>query len=289
MEALGATPVVFPPGDSSGLDGMEAHVEIIAGAKYDFGADSLTGNVVYWPRPGVIFANAAAFEAMTSDQQALLREAAEEAFTVSATHVPASEARLVDELCARGLEITSAPDGAISGLTTAVQSVYDEIEQDPSTRATIDAIEALRASANAPMDAVECDVAAATPSPVPTVIDSPIVGSYTTSFTKEELAASPYLYDIGEVNDENWGELTITFEPDGRVSATQTNAIASSATSGTYSLDGDHILMAFDEGDSFGDTFGGRWSLFRDTLTFERSGPVVLPTWFLVKAWIRVP
>lgn len=289
MEALGATPVVFPPGDASGLDGMEAHVEIIAGAKYDFGADSLTGNVVYWPRPGVIFANAAAFEAMTSDQQALLREAAEEAFKESTTHVPASEAHLVDELCARGLKITIAPDGAISDLRAAVQSVYDEIEQDASARGTIDAIEALRASANLPLDAVECDVAAATPPGAPAIIDSPIVGSYTTSFTKEELAASPYLYDAGEVNDENWGELTITFEPDGRVSVTQTNAIASSATSGTYSLDGDHILMAFDEGDSFGETFGGRWSLFRDTLTFERAGAVVLPTGFLVKAWTRVP
>jgi TRAP-type C4-dicarboxylate transport system substrate-binding protein len=288
MEALGATPVVFPPGDSSGLDGMEAHVEIIAGAKYDFGADSLTGNVVYWPRPGVIFANAVAFEAMTSDQQALLREAAEEAFKASATHVPASDARLVDELCARGLEITTAPDGAISDLRTAVQSVYDEIEMDASTRATINAIEALRASADAPLDAVECDVAAATPSAASTILDSPIVGTFTTSYTKDDLAASPYLYDAGEVNDENWGELTITLEPNGRVGYTQTNAIESSSASGRYSVEGDHIVMAFDAGDSRGDTFSGRWSLFRDTLVFKRVPGELLPTWFLLRAWTRV-
>jgi TRAP-type C4-dicarboxylate transport system substrate-binding protein len=288
MEALGARPVVFPPGDSSGLDGMEAHVEIIAGAKYDLGADSLTGNVVYWPRPGVIFANAAAFEAMTSDQQALLREAAQEAFKASAMHVPASEAGLVDELCARGLEITAAPDSATSDLRTALQSVYDEIEQDASTRATIDAIEALRASAEAPLDVIECDVSAATPSPEPTILDSPIVGTFATSFTKDDLANHPDLYDAGEVNDENWGELTITFEPDGRVGYTQTNAIESSSAGGSYSVEGDHVVMAFDEGDSLGETFSGRWSLFRGTLVFERVPGEVLPTWYLVKAWTRV-
>jgi len=46
---------------------------------------------------------------------------------------------------------------------------------------------------------------AATRSPAPTVIDSPIVGTYTTSFTKDELVGSPHLYDAGEINDGNWG------------------------------------------------------------------------------------
>jgi hypothetical protein len=66
------------------------------------------------------------------------------------------------------------------------------------------------------------------------------------------------------------------------------NAIESSSSSGTYSIDGDRIVMAFDEGDSLGETFSGRWSLFRDTLVFERVPGEVLPTPFLVRAWTRV-
>jgi TRAP-type C4-dicarboxylate transport system substrate-binding protein len=289
MEALGAAPDVFPPGDSSGLDGMEAHVEIIFGAKYDFAADSLTGNVVYWPRPGVIFANAAAYEGLTSDQQALLREAAGKAFEVSATHLPAYEARLVAELCARGLDITTAPVGTVSDLRSAVQSVYDELEKDASTQATIDAIETLRATADVPVGAVECDESTGTPSAAPTLIDSPLVGTFTASYTKDDLAAHPDLYDAGEVNDGNWGELAITFEPDGRVEMTQMNPVESSSTSGSYSIEGDQVVMAFDEGDNRGETFSGRWSLFRDTLVFERIPDEVLPTPFLVRAWTRVP
>ena len=289
MEALGAAPISFPPGDASGLDGMEVHMGILFDAKYDLGADSLTGNVAYWPRPGVFFANAEAFDGLTSDHQAILREAGQRAFTASVASVSANSAHLFDELCSRGLKVTTAPPGAVSDLRAAVQSVYDEIEKDAATKTTIDAIEELRASANAPLDAVECDAAAATPSPAPAVIDSPIVGTYATSFTKDELAASPHLFDAGEINDGNWGELTITFELNGRVTFTQVNAIESSSTSGMYSVSDDHIVMTFDEGDNLGETFSGRWSLFRDTLTFERVEMEVLPTPFIVRAWTRVP
>ncbi len=289
MEALGATPVVFQPGDTSGLDGMEVHMGQIRSANYDVGADSLTGNVVYWPRPGVVFANASVFDGLTADQQAILREAGQKAFDASVASTSANAAGLPDELCSRGLEMETAPDAAVADLRVAVQPVYDEIESDAGTKATIDAIEALRGSLGSALDAVECDVAATTPSPSPVANDSPIVGTYTTSFTEEELAASPLLYDPGEVNNEGWGDFTLTFERDGRVTFTQTNASASSSTSGTYSVTDDHIVMAYDEGANFGETFSGRWSLFRDTLTFERAGGEELPTPYLVKAWTRVP
>lgn len=287
MNALGATPIVFPPGDTSGLDGMEVHMGQIIGARYAEGADSLTGNVIFWPRPGVIFANASAFDALTADQQALLREAGGKMFDGSVASVVANGARHPGLLCARGLQINAAPGTAVAALRAAVQPVYDEIEKDAATKATIDRIEALRASANVAADAVKCDVAAATAKPSPSVVDSPLVGTWTTSFTEAELAASPFLYDIDEVNNENWGEHTITFEPDGRVSFAQKNQFDSHASSGTYTVSDDHIELAFSAGGNAGETFGARWSIFRDTLTFERAGE--LPTPYLVKAWTRVP
>ena len=41
---------------------------------------------------------------------------------------------------------------------------------------------------------------------------TPIDGTWTTSFTRAELASSPLLYDQGEINDDNWGTFTLTFE-----------------------------------------------------------------------------
>jgi TRAP-type C4-dicarboxylate transport system substrate-binding protein len=289
MEALGATPYVFPPGDTTGLDGMEVHVAQIGLGQYDFGADSLTGNVVFWPRPGVIFANTDAFGAFTAGQQAILREAAVRNLEASVTLYAEWERGNFEGPCSRGLQIKMAPDDAVARLRQAVQPVYDEIEKDETAKAAIEAIEALRASLHASIETVECQVAAATPLPSAALIDSPIVGTWTTSFTRDELAASPYVYDAGEINDGNWGDFTLTFKADGHVSFDLDKAIVSESTSGRYSLDGDHLVMVFDAGENRGETFGGRWSVFRDTLTFERTPPDVLPTTYLVRAWTRAP
>ena len=69
---------------------------------------------------------------------------------------------------------------------------------------------------------------------------------------------------------------------------TQTNAITSWSTSGTYSATQDHVVLAFNEGGNKGETFGARWSLYRDTLTFERTDEE-LPTPYVLKSWTRVP
>ena len=403
MKALGATPVPFTPGDVTGLDGMEAHLSLIRDS-YAQDANSLTGNVIFWSRPGVIFANNAAFDALSADQQDVLRRAGVRALGVSVDEIGANAATLPDELCEFGLKMVDASNGALAELRAAVQPVYDQIESDPGTKATIEAIEALRAGSKAVPDAVECNVAASSPAPTPAAVVSPIdgtwrvcytqeelmaagadpgedqpgnagcgtktfrkgrfwelldgslfdpgspagtftvdgstvtlrsgqfgetwqfdwsiyqgtltfkksgnggptgfvvkpfhsvadlasplVGTYKTSFTKEELATSPQLYDKGEVNVENWGDLTLTFDPDGNVTFTQANAISSSSTTGTYSATEDHFVLAFAEGVNKRETFSGRWSLYRDTLTFERLGVEILPTPYLVKAWTRVP
>ena len=402
MKALGATPVAFAPDDIVGLDGMEAHLSLVRDA-YNADTYSLTGNVMFWSRPGVIFANNAAFDALSAEQQEILRRAGAVAFADSVEAIATRARAVPDEVCRRGVKMVDASEGTLAELRTAVQPVYDEIEKDPGTKATIAAIEGLRAASSAKPDAVECNVAANTPAPpaaaVVSPIDgtwrvcytleelmaagadqgenqqdnagcgtktfrkgkfwelgdgslfdpgspngtftvedstvalrpasetetwqfewsifndtltfkkagdggptgfvvkpfhkvadlaSPLVGTYKTSFTKEELVASPLLYEIGEANDGNWGEFTVMFDPDGKVTFTQANTITSSSTSGTYSATQDHVVLAYDEGANIGETFGARWSLFRDTLTFERTDEE-LPTPYVVKAWTRVP
>lgn len=292
VKALGATPVVFAPGETAGLDGMEVHMGLLIGTKYDVGANSVTGDVMLWPRPGVVFANNAAFDRLTADQQAILRTAGDQMLTGSVESVSANGPNAVSTLCGRGLKIVQAKAKAVADLRAAVQPVYDEIEKDAGTKATIDAIDALKQSAPGNSVAIACpDVAAASPTPTPaaTTITSPLVGTYRTSFTLEELSQSPLLYDASELNRENWGDMTITFAPNGRITFTQSNPTTGGSTSGHYSLDGDRVRMAMDTGSNIGETFIGKWSLFHDTLTFQRVDNLELPTPFLVKAWNRQP
>jgi hypothetical protein len=93
----------------------------------------------------------------------------------------------------------------------------------------------------------------------PTVSENaPLDGTYQTSFTLAELEATPLQHD--EINDENWGEFTLTFSGD-RVTFTQANDLASYSTSGTLSVQGDAVTLLFDQGENAGETFRFLWSL----------------------------
>ena len=43
------------------------------------------------------------------------------------------------------------------------------------------------------------------------VVDSPIDGMWTTGFTRDEMANSPLLYDTGELGDDNWDYVILTW------------------------------------------------------------------------------
>lgn len=116
-----------------------------------------------------------------------------------------------------------------------------------------------------------------------------IDGTWVTTFTKEDLAASPALADKSEINDGNWGAWTLTFL-NGRVSYVQSNSVTGSLGSGTFTTDGDGVVMVFDTGDAVGETYGFRWSTSNDVLTFRRDETLgVGPTPFLVTSWERRP
>ena len=118
-------------------------------------------------------------------------------------------------------------------------------------------------------------------------ITRPLDGKWSTSFTRDELAASPLLIDAEELNDENWGEQTLTLQ-DGQVTFTQQNDIYRTSASGTFTVSRDEVVFSFTEGVVVGEVFGFRWSLDGDTLTFTREDSMVGPTPFLVEPWTRV-
>jgi outer membrane protein assembly factor BamB/class 3 adenylate cyclase len=127
------------------------------------------------------------------------------------------------------------------------------------------------------------------PSSAPTASAStPLDGTYVTSFTRDELVASPLLTDAGEINDANWGKLTLMFSG-GLVTSTLENDVTHGSACGTYAIRGDAVALSFTEGDSAGETFGFRWTLKEGTLTFRRDESLgVGPTPYLIKPWTKV-
>ena len=116
---------------------------------------------------------------------------------------------------------------------------------------------------------------------------TPLDGVYRTSFTREALEQSPLLYELGEVNDQNWGDFTLTLEG-GQVTFEQQNDVDAYATSGTYTVEDDSIVLEFTDGGNAGEIFTGRWSLYQDTLTFTRDEALgILPTPYLIEPWQR--
>ena len=107
----------------------------------------------------------------------------------------------------------------------------------------------------------ESPVTTEAPAAVATALD----GVWTTSVTEDELASSPLLYEPDEVNDQNWGDLTFTFDK-GDFTYTQENAKASYESAGTFTVDGDTVELNLDNTEHF----VMRWNIDGDTLTFER-------------------
>ncbi len=55
-------------------------------------------------------------------------------------------------------------------------------------------------------------------------------------------------------------------------------------------MNDDALTMVLDQGGNAGETFGYRWSIFKNTLTFRRDDKLgVGPTPFLVKSWTKAP
>lgn len=110
-----------------------------------------------------------------------------------------------------------------------------------------------------------------------------IDGTWTTSFTKGELADSPLLTDPEELNDQNWGDFTFVFDAGG-FSFNQSNKKAEYASSGTFTVEGDVVRLDLDNGEKF----AVRYSIHGAKLRFEPDESLgVAPTPYVLKPWTR--
>src|SRR5829696_1284570 len=138
LRALGARPrIIVSSGEFAGFDGVESHITSIAGNGYHAEAPYLTGNVVLWPRPLVLFAD----DRVTRAQLAVLRRAAGASATAVVDELRTSDEERLGVICRQDLKLSFASGGALAQMREAFRPVYAGLKRDAATRATLSRIE----------------------------------------------------------------------------------------------------------------------------------------------------
>jgi len=279
FRALGAIPVAQKQSNTgqsiAGLTGVEAHAGLID-AGFAVPHAVLTGNVVFGPRPNVIFMNQRAYAALTAAQRTILYRAAAQARTAEISQ--GNDTASVADLCRRGIKIVLASPADLAGLQAAVRPVYRTLESNPATRMFINQITAMRRAAGGSPGAVTCPAHAVPAGQITTTV-TPLDGTWQVTYTESELATTGY---PGTPSEGNWGHFTFTFRRGhfwirllgGDPGVSPNNARPGY---GTYVVAGDKITFyGHDHNYTSSNTeVQGPyiWSVYRDTLTFKQGGP----------------
>ncbi|HEY2640496.1 MAG TPA: hypothetical protein VGI66_11525 [Streptosporangiaceae bacterium] len=126
IRALGGTPVGFGSGAPiAGLDGIEGGISLIEGLQNGRAGGYLTGNVVLWPRPLVVFASREALGKLTPAQRRILVQAVA-ADVAPETNVLRGDQRTATADLRRShqLRFVLAGSADLVALRRAVQPVY---------------------------------------------------------------------------------------------------------------------------------------------------------------------
>ena len=125
------------------------------GNHYHYDLPYLTGNVVLWPRPLVLFAG----PDVSSDDLAVLREAAKAAIPEAIALSRSRESEALSEVCRATLKVVSASAGEVDGLRAAFRPVYDELERDAAASEAVARIRELARDGGSGADPVRCPAA----------------------------------------------------------------------------------------------------------------------------------
>jgi TRAP-type C4-dicarboxylate transport system substrate-binding protein len=141
---------------------------------------TLVGNVVFWPRTFTVFVNRRAFEALTSEQRAILGEAGQLAIAPRAAEVERLESEALRTICDRKLAVLyQASPANVAGLRAAVRPVYKGLERDARTKELIEGIKALGTGREEPL---RCR-------PVPAEDTAALVGVWRSDAARDALVA----------------------------------------------------------------------------------------------------
>jgi hypothetical protein len=251
-------------------------------------AKYLTANVVLWPRPLTLFANEKVFAALSASQRRILRRALVEDIGPETSSVRESELQDAATVCRAGrLRFVTASLGDLAALRRAVDPVYAQLMSDPPTRAYLAQIKAL-ARGMPPERAPACS-AAAPPASSTALLD----GVYRFTSSPADLRAAGA--QPNEVVPENYGSWTIVIDR-GRFALAQDDSRACTWAYGRLSVKRKTLQLSIVNGggiaptgalDKPGELWTYAWSLYRDTLTLGRAGPVS-PAPTMAKPWRRI-
>jgi TRAP-type transport system periplasmic protein len=252
LRALGARPrIIVSGGEFAGLDGLESHVASIAGNQYHHEAPYLTGNVVLWPRPLVLFAA----DTVTPAQLAVLRRAADASATAVVEELRSTENDRLAVICHQELKVAVASESALAKLRQAFESVYTQLEGDSETRSTLAGIERIASSLGEPTDAVRCDDQGP---PSATAIPD---GTYETTVTPRDLVRAGIAPD-DKIVRAGVAHFTLKLQEGNFVVQSDKDP---DGGEGTYSVYRDRIEFTMIDGT----LLTGRWSFEEGRLRFE--------------------
>ncbi|HSL30087.1 MAG TPA: hypothetical protein VK900_12875, partial [Anaerolineales bacterium] len=148
LEAFGASPMMGDTDYQAAESGLRQGFSLT-------GTPTATGNVVFFPKFQVLFANGAAFEKLSQAQQNILKEAA----IATQTKAIAEHPREVDAAaawCADGGTVVMASDEQVAAFETAAQPVFASLEKDPFHAELIADIRELKANTEPSTGANAC-------------------------------------------------------------------------------------------------------------------------------------
>jgi TRAP-type C4-dicarboxylate transport system substrate-binding protein len=231
---------------TSDLDGIETHVAAVPGNHYHRDLPYLTGNVVLWPRPLVLFAG----PDVSADDLAVLRKAAKAAIPGAVALSRSLEGDARSELCRAQVRIASASTAQIDALRTALRPVTDALEGDAAAARAIARIEELGGADS--VDTVSCPHAAepATRATIPP-------GTYRTHITRADVAEHGFSWASEVETDPNPAALKtkthehrLEFTDQGTFTVYDVtmDGVANIGWEGSYSVYRDRITVKGNEG-----------------------------------------
>ena len=279
FRALGGSSSSFRPDQIALFEGSELDVTTILSNRYDLHARALTANVVLWPRPTTLVINRKAYDALTSEQQELLRNAARETFEPLLETLRSEEENSLAALCQEGrVALVNASSAERAALRKAVQPVYGELERDSLTRELIAEIKDLRRGLP-PSRPLHCEKARTRMAP------TPLDGVWRADLSAESLAAAGASKEEIELMQ---GPMTLELEA-GRWTARMTRS--GRILRGSYGVNGNALRLVVASCSPPDSCMNGqvteyRWSFYRGKLSLLRSRGYVYPA-LVVEPWRR--
>jgi TRAP-type C4-dicarboxylate transport system substrate-binding protein len=214
LRLLGATPRPMPAEASlDGIDGYEQQLAAIAGNSKLHAARDVTANLDLWPRPLVVVANDRMMKGLTPLQRSALQRAGGAVLPRAMLAAAAEDTTAMSALCELPLRVVSATPGDLRALRAAVQPIFRRLASQPSQRAALARITALKAAVAAPPATMPgCNGAKLGPD-----IISAADGSYAVTVGPAELPVAdrlPEAYGLWRIVIDH-GRLRLSHDSDG--------------------------------------------------------------------------